>query len=91
MSLLQQHFEERREYVFNRLKQPEYMERSIEKVRQAQKRLKIQYEQLKIYYSWIKQLILVYQKLLNFLFSTLLIPSRLRMSKTCSILYEKIK
>ncbi|CUB53957.1 hypothetical protein BN2127_JRS10_02540 [Bacillus subtilis] len=30
MSLLQQHFEERRECIFNRLKQPEYMERSIE-------------------------------------------------------------
>lgn len=40
MSLLQQHFEERREYIFNRLKQPEYMERSIEKVRQAQKEIK---------------------------------------------------
>ncbi|PEP07692.1 hypothetical protein CN578_28620, partial [Bacillus toyonensis] len=40
MSLLQQHFEARREYIFNRLKQPEYMERSIEKVRQAQKEIK---------------------------------------------------
>ncbi|OUB64374.1 hypothetical protein [Bacillus thuringiensis] len=40
MSRLQQHFEERREYIFNRLKQPEYMERSIEKVRQAQKEIK---------------------------------------------------
>ncbi|HDV8363765.1 TPA: hypothetical protein RKT18_004901 [Bacillus cereus] len=40
MSLLQQHFEERREYIFSRLKQPEYMERSIEKVRQAQKEIK---------------------------------------------------
>ncbi|KAB2355900.1 hypothetical protein [Bacillus toyonensis] len=40
MSLLQQHFEERREYIFNRLKQPEYIERSIEKVRQAQKEIK---------------------------------------------------
>ncbi|PHE31212.1 hypothetical protein [Bacillus toyonensis] len=40
MSLLQQHFEERREYIFNRLKQPEYMERSIEKIRQAQKEVK---------------------------------------------------
>ncbi|MGE1043808.1 MULTISPECIES: hypothetical protein [Bacillus cereus group] len=40
MSLLQQHFEERREYIFNRLKQPEYMESSIEKVRQAQKEIK---------------------------------------------------
>ncbi|PFV87499.1 hypothetical protein [Bacillus thuringiensis] len=40
MSLLQQHFEERREYIFNRLKQPEYMERSIEKVRQTQKEIK---------------------------------------------------
>ncbi|EEK72558.1 hypothetical protein bcere0007_29610 [Bacillus mycoides] len=40
MSLLQQHFEERREYIFNRLKQPEYMERSIDKVRQAQKEIK---------------------------------------------------
>ncbi|MBJ7961448.1 hypothetical protein JDS77_27930 [Bacillus cereus group sp. N28] len=40
MSLLQQHFEERREYIFNRLKQPEYMERSIEKVQQAQKEIK---------------------------------------------------
>jgi len=29
MSLLQQHFEERREYIFNRLKQPEYIERSM--------------------------------------------------------------
>ena len=44
MSRLQQHFEERRKYIFNRLKQPEYTERSIEKVRQAQKRLKIQCE-----------------------------------------------
>ncbi|OAK08751.1 hypothetical protein A6280_25625 [Bacillus wiedmannii] len=40
MSLLQQHFEERREYIFNRLKQPEYMESSIEKARQAQKEIK---------------------------------------------------
>nr|WP_255287637.1 hypothetical protein [Bacillus toyonensis] len=40
MSLLQQNFEERREYIFNRLKQPEYMERSIKKVRQAQKEIK---------------------------------------------------
>ncbi|PEM45378.1 hypothetical protein COF80_20175 [Bacillus toyonensis] len=40
MSLLQQHFEERREYIFNRLKQPEYIERSIEKVRQAQEEIK---------------------------------------------------
>ncbi|MED1406000.1 hypothetical protein P4U07_25000 [Bacillus mycoides] len=40
MSLLQQHFEERRGYIFNRLKQPEYMERSIDKVRQAQKEIK---------------------------------------------------
>lgn len=40
MSRLQQHFEERREYIFNRLKQPEYTERSIEKVRQAQKEIK---------------------------------------------------
>ncbi|WP_242312063.1 hypothetical protein [Bacillus cereus group sp. BfR-BA-01331] len=40
MSHLQQHFEERREYIFNHLKQPEYMERSIEKVRQAQKEIK---------------------------------------------------
>ncbi len=40
MSRLQQHFEERREYIFNRLKQPEYMERSIEKVQQAQKEIK---------------------------------------------------
>ncbi|HDX9494843.1 TPA: hypothetical protein ROX80_005727 [Bacillus thuringiensis] len=40
MSLLHQHFEERREYIFNRLKQPEYMERSIEKIRQAQKEVK---------------------------------------------------
>lgn len=40
MSLLQQHFEERRDYIFNRLKQPEYLERSIEKVRQVQKEIK---------------------------------------------------
>lgn len=40
MSLLQQHFEERREYIFNRLKQPQYVDRSIEKIRQAQKEIK---------------------------------------------------
>ncbi|MBJ8030714.1 hypothetical protein [Bacillus cereus group sp. N21] len=40
MSLLQQHFEERREYIFNRLKQPQYLDRSIEKIRQAQKEIK---------------------------------------------------
>lgn len=40
MSLLQQHFEERREYIFNRLKQPQYVDRSIEKVRQAQEEIK---------------------------------------------------
>lgn len=40
MSLLQQHFEERREFIFNRLKQPQYVDRSIEKVRQAQKEIK---------------------------------------------------
>ena len=79
MSRLQQHFEERREYIFNRLKQPEYTERSIEKVRQAQKRSKIQCERLKICYFSTKQLILVYQRSLNFLFNTLQIQSRLRM------------
>ena len=40
MSLLQQHFEERREFIFNRLKQSQYVDRSIEKVRQAQKEIK---------------------------------------------------
>ncbi|MED3087798.1 hypothetical protein P4379_16685, partial [Bacillus toyonensis] len=40
MSLLQQHFEERREYIFNRLKQPQYVDQSIEKIRQAQKEIK---------------------------------------------------
>ncbi|MGQ4286599.1 hypothetical protein ACS4JF_18795 [Bacillus thuringiensis] len=40
MSRLQQHFEERREFIFNRLKQPQYVDRSIEKIRQAQKEIK---------------------------------------------------
>ncbi|PDY47470.1 hypothetical protein [Bacillus pseudomycoides] len=40
MSNLQQHFEERRAYIFNRLKQPQYVDRSIDKVRQAQKEIK---------------------------------------------------
>lgn len=40
MSLLQQHFEERREFIFNRLKQPQYVDQSIEKIRQAQKEIK---------------------------------------------------
>ncbi|MBJ8055050.1 hypothetical protein JDS87_24665 [Bacillus cereus] len=40
MTLLQQHFEQRREYIFNRLKQPQYVDRSIETVRQAQKEIK---------------------------------------------------
>lgn len=40
MSNLQQHFEQRREYIFNRLKQPQYVDRSIETVRQAQKEIK---------------------------------------------------
>ncbi len=40
MSLLQQRFEERREYIFNRLKQPQYVDRSIETVRQAQMEIK---------------------------------------------------
>ncbi|MED1304772.1 hypothetical protein BK704_10730 [[Bacillus thuringiensis] serovar konkukian] len=41
MSLLQQHFEERREFIFNRLKQSQYVNQSIEKIRQAQKEIKI--------------------------------------------------
>lgn len=44
MSLLQQHFEERREYIFNRLKQPEYIEEAWKKFAKLKMRLKIQCE-----------------------------------------------